>query len=172
MYLSGVPEIERRAIAPGKRGTRQTLEAMRALAREAARTVAVREAALRIVRAAGVAGHDFEREALALFAHVRDRIRFVRDPSGAEWLQGPQYTLEHGFGDCDDKATALAALLLAIGTPIDLAFRVIGTRPDAFSHVYVRAKLGGKWLDLDPTYPETPAGWAVNAPATVADMRV
>jgi len=161
MYLSsGGPSVRRGRLPPGTAGTRVTLDMMRALARKGGQDVAVRERALAILRAAGVAGHDFAGEVRALFSWVRDRVRFVRDPAGVEWLQAPRYTLERGYGDCDDKATALAAMLLAVGHPAALRLRAVGFRSGTLSHVYVLAKLAGRWVPLDPTWAGTPFGEA------------
>lgn len=159
-------------LSPGKRGTGETLAIMRQLAQSGARDVSVREGAVRILRGAGVRGHDFRRELEALFRYVADRVRFVRDPHGVELLQAPRYTLEHGFGDCDDKTTLLVALALSVGQPVQLALRAIGATPAAFSHVYAVASVNGQRIPLDPTWPGTPFGWEAPRPALSGDLRV
>lgn len=174
MYLlADVPTpVWRGRLKAGRAGTRQTLEIMRGLVRQGRSDVRVRETAVQIVRGAGIPGHDFARELATLFAFVRDRIRFTRDPVGVELLQGARYTLERGAGDCDDKATLLAALLESIGHPAELRFRAIGVRPGSpqFSHVYVVARLGGREIPLDPTYAGTPVGWQYPRPTVMKDL--
>jgi len=143
---------------------------MRRLATEGAKDVSVREAAIRIVRQAGVAGHDFAGELTAVFNYVRDRIRFTRDPAGVELLQTPRYTLENGFGDCDDKSTLLVALLRAIGTPATLKFRAVGETAAGYSHVYPVANYAGREIALDTTRAGTPLGWQLPNPALTMEQ--
>jgi transglutaminase-like putative cysteine protease len=173
MYQLGAdPRVVKATLPPGRRGTAETLRTMRSLAQAGARDVTVREAAVKIVRAAGVVGHDFTGELRALFEYVRDSIRFTRDTSGVELLQGARYTLEHGFGDCDDKATLLAALLGSIGNRAGLAFRAIATGGPGFSHVYPVVLVGGRTLALDATYTDTALGSEYPNPSQIMDMPV
>jgi len=169
MYLGQARKDVHTKIPGGRAGTVKTLELMRQLAHKGSRDVTVREAAVRILRNAGVRGHDFRGERDALFRFVSDSIRFVRDPYGAELLQTPRYTLEHGFGDCDDKSTLLAALLRAVGHPGPIRFRAVGETPRAFSHVYVVARDGDRDLALDATRAGTPLGWQLPHPALAMD---
>lgn len=132
----------------------------------------VRRTAFAILSAAGVRGHDFVGELAALYRFVANAVRFQRDPRGVESLQSPRYTLEHRTGDCDDKATLLAGLALAIRHPAALSFRVIGTNAlaDAFSHVYLVARLGGRRIALDATHSRTPFGWEFPRPTCVGEV--
>lgn len=133
---------------------------MRTLARRGSGDMLVREQAHKIIRQAGVRGHDFLGELRALFAWVRDHVRYVKDPYGIETLQNPRYTIQHRMGDCDDKAILLSALLLACGHPARVMFRAMSRRGSRnFSHVYVLANLEGKRIALDPTRAGTPFGW-------------
>lgn len=144
----------------GDQGTRETLRIMRSLAHQGATQLEVRETAITALRAAGARPHDRLGELAALHNFVRDQIRFTRDPHGIETLQGPRYTLKVKAGDCDDRATLLAAMAKAIGIPT--RFKAIGAdprRPGRFSHVYVVAEVNGKRVAADPTYNETPLGW-------------
>lgn len=106
--------------------------------------------------------HDPRSQLAALFRFVRDHIMFIGDVAGVETLQSPRYTLHVKAGDCDDRATLLAALARAIGIPVELKFRAIAANPrarGAFSHVYVVANLGGRELVLDPTYHSNAPGY-------------
>ena len=155
-------QVTRGRLPQGVAGVTKTLALMRALALEGSRDVEVREAAIGAVRRAGVPAHDHRGELFALFRFVRDGIRFTRDIDGVETLQSPRYTLEVGAGDCDDRATLLAALARSIGLPVELRFRVAAANPGApgrFSHVYVTALVGGKLIALDPTYPNNQPGF-------------
>lgn len=106
----------------------------------------------------------------ALFAWVRDNIGYKSDPRVMrhghrvtfDQLSEPARTLEKRTEDCDGKATLLAAMLLAIGTPGRVIFRAISTRPLSprdFVHVYTVLELGGRILPLDCTYRGTALGW-------------
>jgi hypothetical protein len=151
--------VTRGVLPGGDAGTRTTLGLMQRLALEGSRDVAVREAAIDAVRMAGVRPHDHRGETFALFEWVRDRIRFTRDILNVETLQGPRYTLHVMAGDCDDRATLLAAMMRSIGLPAD--FRVSASNPNtrAFSHVYVVTRMNGRAVALDPTYPNNVPGF-------------
>lgn len=167
--------IERGTLPSGDRGTRITLDRMRALARDGSKQLAVRETALNIVRAARVEPHDLLGELRALFEFVRDRVRFIRDIYGVETLQSPRYTLQVMAGDCDDRATLLSSLALAIGIPAQLTFKAIGAdprRPDRLSHVYVVARLGRQAVALDPTYQDSRLGWQYPRPSRTLEVAV
>lgn len=136
-------------IPKGREGAKRTLELMRGLAREGARTIEVRTLAIR-----QVSGHqqkDYRGEACSLLSFVRDQIRYVRDINGVEVLQTPAVTLKVGGGDCDDKSILLAAMLTSIGHRVQ--FIAVSFMPDVFSHVWVRTNIGGRWVDLEPTEP-------------------
>jgi transglutaminase-like putative cysteine protease len=156
----------------GDAGVRKTLAMMAQLAQAGALRREVRETAIEAVRDSGVAPHDTAGELAALFAFVRDQVRFVGDVAGVETLQAPHYTLDVRAGDCDDRAVLLVAMARSIGIPARLNFRVIGanpSRPGSFSHVYVVANVKGKEIALDPTYPQTPIGWQHPSPSRIGD---
>lgn len=138
----------------GDPGVRDTLDNMRRLADYGSRDPQVRGAVLGAIRDSGVIPHDIPGQVNAWYRFVRDRITFVNDPVGAEYLQAPSETLRIAGGDCDDRAILLAAGLRGIGVPA--AFKVTASdrsRPRTMSHVYVVANLLGRPLALDPTYP-------------------
>jgi transglutaminase-like putative cysteine protease len=126
----------------------------------------IRQTALDLVGA--IPGKNWRAEVEAIFAYVRDQIRYTRDINGVETLQTPLVTLQVEQGDCDDKSTLLAALLEAVGHPT--RFVAIGRMPDQYSHVFVQTLLGNKWVSLDPTMP-VGVGWTPKgtAPAMVAN---
>lgn len=165
--------VTRGRLLSGDRGTHQTLAIMRRLALEGAAQLEVRESAIGIVHGAAAPHHPIQ-ELGALYRWVRDQIRFTSDPVGIEHLQSPRYTLHVRAGDCDDRATLLAALARSIGLAADLRFRAIGADPmipGRFSHVYVVATLrDGRRIALDPTYPDTPLGWEHPRPTRTLEV--
>lgn len=146
--LLGIPE--------GVEGVRATLEHMRRLARQYRVTPQVRELAISLTNSAPNYGDGWAEEVDALFKYVRDSIRYLRDVEGVETLQSPVDTLELGAGDCDDKATLLASLLLATEHPC--RFVAVGFSPDIFEHVFVETKIGPRWIALETT-KDVPMGW-------------
>lgn len=155
----------------GPAGTRATLRMMRSIARAGARSLVVRDTATRVIADARVAPMDYRGELRALFTFVRDRIRYTRDPANVELLQTAERTLRVKQGDCDDKATLLAAMIESVGIPASLEFRVIATRkPGVFTHVYVVARVGGELIPLDATLSGAPFGWEFERPVTVGGL--
>lgn len=139
---------------------------MRDLARRYQRHSAIYLRARALI--ARVTPRDWTAEIRAVFEFVRDRIRYTRDVRSAETLQTPPATLEIAHGDCDDKATLLAALLGAIGHPT--RFVAVGfTRPEHHSHVYAEAWDGTQWIALDAAMPHH-MGWS--PPGAIARMVV
>lgn len=150
-YLGNLPS--------GAEGTHATLRVMRDLVHRYKRAAPIRETALDLI--ADLPPKDWRAELRAVFAFVRDRIRYTRDIRGVETVQTPAATLDIGQGDCDDKATLLAALLESIGTPT--RFVAVGYRaPEQFSHVYLEARAAGAWIPLDATMP-VEVGWKPRA---------
>lgn len=144
--LQGIPE--------GPRGVNMTLRAMSRYVKQAKRQYPIRELALSLVQRNGQ--KDWFGEIRDIHAFVRDNIRYVKDIRGIETLATPEMTLKIGQGDCDDKATLLAALLEAVGHPT--RFVALAFSPDQFAHVLVETKLGKKWIPLETTEPVEP-GW-------------
>lgn len=144
------------AIPDGKAGTVATLRIMRQLARDAIRDPSqkIRNFALQIF--ADLPPRQWAAEVDRLHSFVRDQIRYVRDPVDLELVATPEKTLELRAGDCDDKATLLAALLEATGHPA--RFLAVGLNGGPFSHVLTQSKIGPHWISLE-TIIAKPMGW-------------
>lgn len=153
------------SIPGGEAGTYATLRIMRDLVKEAVRdpSMTVRNKALEII------GHlpprQWMAEIRALQQFVRDHIRYVRDPTDVELVGTPDSILRIGQGDCDDKATLLAALLDATGHPARFAALGFNGRGNGFSHVLVETRVNNTgndsrdWMPLETILPDKPAGW-------------
>lgn len=167
----GPVRVTRTPLPAGDRGTRRTLEAMSALARQWAMQPIVRDAALAAIRGAGARAHQPLAEARAIFRYVRDRVRFTQDPIGTEWVQSPRVTLETLSGDCDDMATLTAAMLRSVGIPSRFrAVAVDRSRPRSFSHVLTIARLQGRDVALDPIYHSNELGETYPEPFRVMEL--
>jgi transglutaminase-like putative cysteine protease len=134
-------------LGDGIEGTWQTVAVMRRLARRGSRDARIRSSAVRVIWMQPAKSELHE--VTALFEFVRDRIRYVRDPLCFESVAEPFKVLELGHGDCDDKATLLAAMLESIGYPT--RFVVAGYRVPMPEHVYLQVFAGGEWIDADAT---------------------
>lgn len=136
---------------------RATLKAMVKLARTYDHDVDVVSAARRVIALARVPERDYTGEITALQNWVRDQIRYVRDPVGAEMVQTPKRTLEIRTGDCDDKSTLLSSLLGSVGYPT--RFAAVGMDGGPYSHVLTEVRLGTRWIPLETILPRIAPGW-------------
>lgn len=145
-----------RPLAGGNAGTVDTLAYMREFVKGSLTSPQqqVRETALGLV--SNLAARDWMSEIHALHRFVRDEIRYVMDPDEFETVQTPEKTLQYRAGDCDDKATLLAALLKSIGHPA--RFVAVGIRGGSFSHVLVETQIGEQWCPAETILP-VPLGW-------------
>jgi hypothetical protein len=80
---------------------------------------------------------------------VRNGIVFAREEG--EIFQTPRVTISQGFGDCDDHARLVAALLIAGGVPARLAF--LHAPRGGPRHVVAQALNGTAWRWLETTLP-------------------
>lgn len=159
MEGSNAPITTTTPLAAGDAGIRQTVAVMQRLADQGARDPIVRGAVVSAIHHRNLRSHDFVGQARAWFDYVKGAVAFVNDPVNSELVQSPRVTLAVGAGDCDDRATLLAAGLKSIGIPS--VFKVVALdrrRPGAFSHVYVEAMIDGRTIAMDPTYPQNRLG--------------
>ena len=150
---STVRKIDRLKLLDGEAGVRQTLKLMGKLVRKYRADPAVYGLARSLIQK--VPQKSWRGEADALFYFVRDGIRSVKDPVGAEAVQLPTITLEIKSGDCDDKVTLLSSLLESIGHPTRFCAVKVdgGTR---YSHVFLQTKVGKRWVSMETTEPWPP----------------
>jgi transglutaminase-like putative cysteine protease len=102
--------------------------------------------------------------AIALFEHVRDRIRYTPFPPFEEDAFIASGVLARGEGYCVQKAVLLAALGRAAGIPSRLGFadvrnhKVSDTLREAMGtnlfvyHGYTEFHLGGAWVKATPAF--------------------
>lgn len=131
MGLGVPPPAQLLSIRSGVGGVTDTLKVMAQLARQYKVHPLLVQTANRII--AGCAGRDQVCELEQLQNWVRNRIRYAADPVDVEKVQTPDYTLQEGYGDCDDQSVLLATFLLAIGIPA--AFCALGVNGGPYSHV-------------------------------------
>ncbi len=118
-----------------------------------------------------VAEKSWTAEVKAIFAAVRDQIRYTRDFAHKDLYQHPLRAWAARSADCDDFTIVLASLLQSVGYPVHL--RVVRTKdaPD-WNHIYLTVGVPPtaprQWLPLDASVDQ-PAGW--EAPASMIAAR-
>jgi len=127
---------------------------MRAFVNQYKTAPEIRELALQLTR--NLPQKAFSEEVRAIAEFVKNRIRYTRDINGVETVQSPLKTLEYGAGDCDDKATLLAALLESVGC--ETRFHALGFSRGDVSHVLLECEINGQWVALETTEPVA-MGW-------------
>lgn len=149
MFLSSPPtDAVIFHIPDGPAGTRQTLKLMARLVKDARAHPAIRHLSTELIQ--HCEAQAYSEEVRACFFYVRDSIRYTMDTNGMEHLQNPVILLDTRAGDCDDKATLLAAMLESIGHPC--RFVALGyTAPGEFEHVYVETRIGADWIPCETT---------------------
>lgn len=142
------------SIPEGPAGINITLRHMRKFVREGKVKPVIRELAFSLTN--HLPPKDWVGEVRAIHEFVRDRIRYVKDITDVETVAWPEYTLQKGAGDCDDKVVLAASLLESIGHPTRLV--AIGFHPGVYSHVYLETKIGPRWISVETTEPVN-VGW-------------
>lgn len=140
--LGNIPKIKEGTLEPGEKGNHQTIKLMEKIARQRSGDPTIRKFALNILSYYQVPSQDYAKEALAIGDYVKEKVRYVRDPDGIEYLQDPvdmikQMAKGEAQGDCDDMSLLIATLLLAIGhRPY---FRTVryNTQFGHYNHIYV-----------------------------------
>ncbi len=117
-----------------------------ALAIEDAQTPGARKLAA-MLRARAPSDEGFAR---AVHAFVLGRVRFEREEG--ELFQSGAWTLNHGYGDCDDHFRLIYAVAVAGGLPAALALLHHGREPDEGpAHATACVELDGTWTWLETT---------------------
>jgi transglutaminase-like putative cysteine protease len=116
--------------------------------------------------AGGLGSKDYLSEALAVYYFTLGNVRYMRDPRTVELVRAPHVVVQElSRGktpslDCDDMASLIAALLLAMGNEVRIvtvAFRHVFHRNNRqYSHVFVQARepRTQQWITLDPVAAE------------------
>lgn len=159
LYPASVPSTLM-GIPDGIDATRATLRAMVRYARSGQTDVPLITLARQIIsNRVPMSGtsKNYAAQMAALQNWVRDQIRYVRDPVGAEMVQTPERTLDIKAGDCDDKSVLLAALLMSAG--FQCRFVAVGLKGGPYSHVFVEARLGTRWVPCETIVAGKEPGW-------------
>lgn len=156
-------EVQRFDFDRGYATTRGTVDLLTSLLREFHVHPRIVYRARSIV--AGLPSMDMDAEIRAIWDFVVSNIRYVRDPVGAEWITLPAARKPDSLGldelidygqaqeDCESIALYAAALLAAIGIPVE--FEIQGRdpeRPQRFTHcaLSVMNPRTGERISFDP----------------------
>lgn len=113
----------------------------------------VRAATVGILRSR--VNNDLEAHARSINNWVINRLVYLPDPDGGEFIQTPLVLLNtiardgRAYGDCDDHVVLLGAMLNSIGIRAKAAgVKLFGS--DVYNHVVVEYPLNGRLVVLDP----------------------
>ena len=161
-------------IADGDMGIAQTVTAMIALAHDPETTQEIRDMSLWIINNAG-AKSDMDK-ARSIYEWMSTRVAYNRDPVYREFVQPPINLLKLSFegypnqrshqsaGDCDDHATAIAALLSAAGFLTRFVVTAETPSSGVWSHIYTEVMVGDQWIPVDSSMWFVKFGERVQAP--------
>lgn len=106
-----------------------------------------------------------------IFRIAQKVIEYTPDPITGESITAPWVMAEKVWdhlnegrprpaGDCDDKTTFLAAMLLNRRFPVRIiaAWQSAITKQRTVNHVYPEVKIGDNWLPLEPSSKSLPFG--------------
>lgn len=99
--------------------------------------------------------HDMTAHARTIHHWVINRMSYLPDPDGGEYVQTPLVLLDaierngRAYGDCDDHVVLLGSMLASIGIPARAA-AVKLSRSDVYNHVVIEVVLNGRIVVLDP----------------------
>ncbi len=161
MTTNAATQAERIMLADGPDGTDQTIQAMSkaAMGEFGAGSPRIIDLARDII--ATVPERDQLGEVEAIHRFVMLHLRYVRDPLWYEAVTMPEtLAFERQQGDCDDHAVLEAALLGSIGIQTRFVTYAFKGSP-IMSHVALQARVGNKWIPLDPIVKNKPVGWEV-----------
>lgn len=154
----------------------QRMGFLRSVSSQAGQNPRIATLCVHIFRTHKVKPRDYKGQAKALLSWVQKNIYYVNEPN--ERLQDPMYTLNVGYGDCDDMALLLGAMCESV----KLEYRYVlagklangkigrwieGTplKNGQWSHIYLIIGYPPfqpkKWVYAEPTLQSAKLGWDV-----------
>lgn len=98
--------------------------------------------------------NDLEGMLRIIAAFVRDRMLYVPDPQGTEYVISPVILLQRisangrAAGDCDDHVLLFNSMMTSVGFPVRVA-GVHLNEPVLWDHVISQVWINNQWLDVD-----------------------
>lgn len=160
LSLQNFSGVLRMPLPRGDEGVARTIRLIRDLMDAAITDPQVNEAAINILRNAGVQNFDRQAKLRALYEFVSwPNFLYVEDPVGPfgpkETVRTVRTLLRVRAGDCDDYTLLLASLAGTVG----IATRAVTvaadpSAPNDFSHIYPEAEVSpGNWVAMDAARP-------------------
>lgn len=160
LSLQNFSGVLRMPLPRGDEGVARTIRLIRDLMDAAITDPQVNEAAINILRNAGVQNFDRQAKLRALYEFVSwPNFLYVEDPVGPfgpkETVRTVRTLLRVRAGDCDDYTLLLASLAGTVG----IATRAVTVAADPsaaddFSHIYPEAEVSpGNWVAMDAARP-------------------
>ena len=87
----------------------------------------------------------------AIFAWIKNNIRYVFDPKDTDQYSPVEMTLSLRKGDCEDMTILGVSIAKNLGLPARL--KVLTYDEKKWSHIYPLFKIDGKWIPYDFTLP-------------------
>ena len=157
-------DYSRQSVPYGPQGTDQGISAVKNLIRESSGVPEIHDLAADAVSHIDPKNH--EGRLRSLFSYAQNRFRFVRDPHHIEFVKSSNAILRdlnqygHVRGDCDDAVVFLGSLTQSAGYPTRVSMiKADSSRPDDYSHIYLEAHTGQKWVPMDIISKDNRFGW-------------
>jgi len=123
------------------------------LAYEFGKLPAIREQTVALMNAAQIRNNDMSAQINVLMGFVREKLVYVRDPNGTEYVVSPLRLLDQiandgrAMGDCDDHTLLFNSMANSVG----FRTRAVGVRlfENRYDHVISSVLVGNKWIDID-----------------------
>lgn len=147
----------------GQAGTEKGISATKDLIAEARGIPEVHDISSDIV--SHIDPSDHEGRLRAIFGHAQNTFRFVKDPWHTEFIKTPNAILRdlrkygHVRGDCDDAVVYLGSLVESAGYPVKLSMLKADPARNDYSHIYLEAYTGKKWMPMDIISKKNKFGW-------------
>lgn len=97
-----------------------------------------------------------------LVAFVKNKVRYVPDPVGFEWVTAPDVLLADilqkgiAYGDCDCHCLLLNTLLASVGFQTRFIAVKLPPATGQFDHVICGVLVNSRWTDVDTCAKSTP----------------
>jgi len=113
----------------------QTIQIMDSLVDQHKTDTTIRQYVANMVRTRRLRDGDVQGLCDAVYAWVRQRVKYWADISDVETIQSPHVTLQLGIGDCDDLSVLAATMLQAAG--VQTRWLLLGYNGDYPEHICV-----------------------------------
>jgi transglutaminase-like putative cysteine protease len=162
----GVTRVHKRTLPRNaEAASMQTLEVIHELAREGREDPYVRDVTIRILRDAHVPEKNKTAIIRTIHSWIQKHLYYINDPVDVETIATARVILQQALGgnsswDCDDFVVLGHAMLNAVGIPTrSVIIKGEAIAPTQWSHIYLEAHDGRRWVPMDLIMKDKPLGW-------------